>query len=76
MISGFILPPFPTTVSTQAIAQEKIDWVLSEEEGLKQAKDEGKAAMIDFWASWCAAVWSLKNSLILIRKLSGYQRDL
>mgnify|MGYP001578118939 CR=1 FL=1 len=55
MIRGFILPPFPTTASTQTIAKEKIDWVLSEEEGLKQAKAEGRVAIIDFWASWCAA---------------------
>ena len=56
MIKGFILPPFPTTTPGQSVvAQEKIDWVLSEEEGLKQARAEGKAAMIDFFASWCAA---------------------
>jgi len=29
--------------------------VASEEEGLKQARMEGKPSMIDFWASWCAA---------------------
>ena len=29
--------------------------MVSEEEGLRQARMEGKPAMIDFWASWCAA---------------------
>ncbi len=56
MIKGFILPPFPTTTTGQSVtAQEKIDWVTSEEEGLRQAKSSGKVTMIDFYASWCAA---------------------
>ena len=56
MIKGFILPPFSTTTPAGVVtAKEDIDWVLSEEEGLRQAKAEGKVAMIDFWASWCAA---------------------
>ncbi|MFN3531808.1 MAG: protein-disulfide reductase DsbD family protein [Candidatus Brocadia sp.] len=56
MIKGFILPPFPATTSGQSVAaQEKIDWVMSEEEGLRQAKASSKVAMIDFYASWCAA---------------------
>src|SRR3989339_128076 len=56
MIKGFILPPFSTTTPAQSVTtQEKINWVASEEEGLRQARTEGKPAMIDFWASWCAA---------------------
>ncbi|MBI5307116.1 MAG: protein-disulfide reductase DsbD [Planctomycetes bacterium] len=56
MIKGFILPPFSTTTPVQSMAaQEKIDWVTSEAEGLRQAKTSGKVAMIDFYASWCAA---------------------
>lgn len=56
MIKGFILPPFSTTTPGQSVvAQEKIDWVTNEEEGLKEAKASGKLAMIDFYASWCAA---------------------
>ncbi len=56
MIKGFILPPFSTTTPGQSVAaQEKIDWVMGEEEGLRQAKSSGKVAMIDFYASWCAA---------------------
>ena len=56
MIKGFILPPFSTTTPAQSVTtQEKINWVVSEEEGLRQARTEGKPAMIDFWASWCAA---------------------
>ena len=56
MIKGFILPPFSTTTPGQSVAaQEKIDWVISEEEGLRQAKASSKVAMIDFWALWCAA---------------------
>ena len=51
-----ILPPFSTLSSVKSdTTKEKINWVLSEEDGLKQARIEGKPAMIDFWASWCAA---------------------
>ncbi|MBI5678516.1 MAG: thioredoxin fold domain-containing protein, partial [Planctomycetes bacterium] len=56
IIKGFLLPPFSTTTPAQSvITQEKINWMVREEEGLKQAEIEGKPAMIDFWASWCAA---------------------
>src|SRR3989339_690408 len=56
VIKGFILPPFSATTPGQSVvAQEKIDWVMSEEEGLKQARADGKVAMIDSWALWCAA---------------------
>ena len=56
LIKGFILPPFQTTTAvSSAVAKEKIVCVLSEEEGLRQAKAEGKMATIDFWAEWCAA---------------------
>lgn len=62
MIKGFILPPFSTTTPGQPVAaQEKIDWVTSEEEGLRQAKSSGKVAMIDFYASWCAACMELEK---------------
>jgi len=56
MIKGVILPPFSATTPAQSVTtQEKINWVVSEEEGLKQARMEDKVVMIDFWASWCAA---------------------
>ncbi|HHT9146969.1 MAG TPA: protein-disulfide reductase DsbD family protein, partial [Candidatus Wunengus sp. YC61] len=56
IIKGLILPPFSATTPAQsATTQEKINWVVSEEAGLRQARMEGKPAMIDFWASWCAA---------------------
>ena len=56
MNKGFILPPFSTTTSVQSgVAKEKIDWVLSEDDGLKQARASSKPAMIDFYASWCVA---------------------
>lgn len=56
MLKGFILPPFFTAVPGQPISSaEKIDWVMSEEEGLKRARESGKTAILDFWAEWCAA---------------------
>jgi len=60
---GFILPSlFSTTTTTHSTAtQEEINWILSEEKGLKKAKEEGKVAIIDFWASWCSACMELEE---------------
>ncbi|WKZ16646.1 MAG: protein-disulfide reductase DsbD [Candidatus Jettenia caeni] len=56
IIRGFILPPFSTSTPGQVeTTKEKIDWIFDEEKGLQQAKASNKMAMIDFWASWCAA---------------------
>lgn len=56
MIRGFILPPFSTATPGQSVEmREKIDWVYDEEEGLRQGREKGKIAIIDFWAEWCAA---------------------
>ncbi|HHT9106726.1 MAG TPA: protein-disulfide reductase DsbD family protein [Candidatus Wujingus californicus] len=56
IFKGLILPPFLTTTQNQSVATgEKTNWLFSEEEGIRQAKAENKTAMIDFWASWCAA---------------------
>ena len=56
IFKGLILPPFLTTTQNQSVTTgENINWLFSEEEGIRQAKAENKTAMIDFWASWCAA---------------------
>ena len=56
IIKGFVLPPLTGVTSTLVTTpEEKIQWILNEEEGIKQAKAENKTVMIDFWASWCAA---------------------
>ncbi len=62
IIRGFILPPLTEMPSTLvATPEEKIQWVLSEEDGIRQAKAENKTVMIDFWASWCAACMELEK---------------
>ncbi len=57
IIRGLILPPISVTPSDRpsAVGEEKIAWTLNVDEGLKRARDEGKTAMLDFWATWCAA---------------------
>lgn len=63
MINGLILPAImPATTHQQEAAQkEEIRWITSEEEGLRKAKNENRVAMIDFWASWCAACMELEK---------------
>jgi len=63
MMKGFILPPFSSSSSNQrAVASEKIDWLFSEEGGLRKARDGGTVAMIDFWAEWCSACLELEKT--------------
>ncbi len=77
MMKGFILPPFAATTAVQSVAaEEKIDWVFDEEEGLKQARESGKIAIIDFWAEWCAACKELEkftySDPVIIRELRKF----
>ncbi len=41
---------------------ERIAWLSSEADGLAQARREGKPALMDFWASWCAVCIHLDES--------------
>lgn len=61
--NGLILAPLTVTQITPAkdkvgkiAASEswEIEWILSEDEGLKLAGNSGKPIIIDFWADWCS----------------------
>ena len=63
MMKGLILPPFSSTAANQrAAAGEKIDWLSSEEEGLRKARDGGSVVMIDFWAEGSSACLELEKT--------------
>jgi thiol:disulfide interchange protein DsbD len=57
LTSGFIVPPMSKwlPVSGSMISQEEnqIPWNTDLENGLRQAKVEGKPVLIDTWATWC-----------------------
>ncbi len=77
IIKGFVLPPLTGVTSTLVTTpEEKIQWILNEEEGIKQAKAENKTAMIDFWASWCAACMEFEKITYadpeVIKELKGF----
>ncbi len=49
----------PDAVVASVAAADEDGWVHSLEEGLAQAKAEGKPVLLDFWATWC------KNCLVM-----------
>lgn len=63
-------------VESSAAAKSEEGWLSSLEQGLAQAKQEGKPVFIDFWATWC------KNCLVMnettfkdpavLQRLDGY----
>ena len=78
IIRGLILPPVSITTSDRpsAAGEENIAWTLNVDEGLKRARDEGKTAMLDFWATWCAACMEFEKVTYpdpaVVRKLDKF----
>jgi thiol:disulfide interchange protein DsbD len=59
LLEGLILPPaskwLPVTgIGTSQQQEQGIDWLTDLEQGLAQAKAEGRPVFIDTWATWCA----------------------
>lgn len=61
LTSGFIWPPL--RVGTASLSgsghAEKIAWLTDMDTGLTRARDSGRPALIDTWATWCANCYKL-----------------
>lgn len=43
-----------TSIKVSKVEAKGINWKLSLETALEEAKETGKTVMVDFWATWCA----------------------
>lgn len=63
-------------VAASADAADADGWVLSLEEGLRQARAEQKPVLVDFWATWCKNCMVMNKTTLkdpkVLERLEGY----
>jgi thiol:disulfide interchange protein DsbD len=62
--SGFIWPPvsFETAALADGANEEKIEWRTEMDSGLNEAREAGRPAVIDTWATWCVNCYKLDKN--------------
>lgn len=70
LLKGLILEPLSaiqTSIGSKESASDEgsgIEWMLSEDGGLRLARNGNRPAMIDFWAEWCSVCKKLEKKTL------------